>query len=334
MNCSDKASERNRFKRLGKGIVRILLGILAIALQWVTVMAVVLGVVIPLIIASEEPGATEKWLLICFVGLGILISTTSWLWLKVVQELLDKLDAASLSQQPKSPPLHPVSPKKEPDAEKTQHAFLVVLGSLMGLMAKADGHVDESEIRMAEKSFDRLGLNENQKALCVLGFRQAQRESFTAADYGRMMVTMGFDSELRLLAYEILWDIACADGVLVPEERDLLKNLASALLLPPGTFRFFHQHRIRQRTGSGASERQSAPPQHSVSLEDAYQEMGCSPSDSDDTLRKAYHELVKKLHPDILRAQGVPESLMDRANARMARINAAWKLIKRSRQLS
>ena len=48
-------------------------------------------------------------------------------------------------------------------------------------------------------------------------------------------------------------------------------------------------------------------------------------------MRKAYREKAKKLHPDLLRAQGLPEDLLAKANEQMARVNAAWDEIRRAR---
>ena len=54
-------------------------------------------------------------------------------------------------------------------------------------------------------------------------------------------------------------------------------------------------------------------------------------SSNSDEVRKAYRDKAKSLHPDILRAQGLSEELMGRANEQMAKINDAWAEIKRER---
>lgn len=60
---------------------------------------------------------------------------------------------------------------------------------------------------------------------------------------------------------------------------------------------------------------------------DARATLGVSETATVEEIRRAYHELAKRYHPDRLRASGASESEIARATDRMARINAAWKVI-------
>ena len=70
-----------------------------------------------------------------------------------------------------------------------------------------------------------------------------------------------------------------------------------------------------------------------MSLREAYSMLGCSESSTDAELKQAYREMAKQNHPDVLRARGVPEELVKKANERMARVNAAWAEVRRARGL-
>ena len=50
-------------------------------------------------------------------------------------------------------------------------------------------------------------------------------------------------------------------------------------------------------------------------------------------MKRAYREKAKKCHPDVLRAQGLPEEMIGKANEQMARVNEAWGRIKSARGL-
>jgi DnaJ like chaperone protein len=52
--------------------------------------------------------------------------------------------------------------------------------------------------------------------------------------------------------------------------------------------------------------------------------LGLSSNASQETIKKAYRQKVKELHPDRLQAQGLPEAMLQEATNRMAAINAAY----------
>lgn len=56
-----------------------------------------------------------------------------------------------------------------------------------------------------------------------------------------------------------------------------------------------------------------------------YEELGVAPSASAEEIRTAYLGLARRYHPD--RFMSAPPADQDRANRRMARINAAWAVL-------
>lgn len=62
---------------------------------------------------------------------------------------------------------------------------------------------------------------------------------------------------------------------------------------------------------------------------DPYKELGVSPTASDDEIKTAYRNLVKKYHPD--RYANAPKDVQDQVSEKVKRINTAYDEIKRLR---
>jgi DnaJ-class molecular chaperone len=65
-------------------------------------------------------------------------------------------------------------------------------------------------------------------------------------------------------------------------------------------------------------------------LREAYQFLGCSPSDSDATIKKKFRELAKQCHPDQL--QELPPHKVAEANHLFRDLRDAYELIMASRK--
>lgn len=84
------------------------------------------------------------------------------------------------------------------------------------------------------------------------------------------------------------------------------------------------RRRAAERAWRGSTSRED-------SLRRAYATLGADPSEPLDSIRRRYRELAKRNHPDVLRAQGLPESRVSESAMRMARINAAWSEVRAAR---
>ena len=199
---------------------------------------------------------------------------------------------------------------------------LAALSAMLAKVAKADGRVSESEIRFCENLFSRLGLYGAKREFCIRTFRAAKDDGIPLSRYADDFARSGASAAVREIIYGVLWELASSDGELSRAELDLLHVAAERLRINPALF-YWYARRYR------ASE--SGAPSLEPDGEDPYSVLGCARTASVDELRKAYRAKAKKLHPDALRAQGLSEELMSRANDAMSHLNAAWDEIKRER---
>ena len=240
--------------------------------------------------------------------------------------------------------------------------FLRRLFGILARMAKIDGKVDAWEAHAAEGAFARFPRANARRKFCVSVFNSSKNGRTPlrglAAEFEKEWAT----PEDCLAVYELLWDIACAKGVLRPSHKNALQDLCVPLGLPSSYFTFFYRRRSAsfreveeeepRREGGAPKGRKSArqgkktergrkseerrrapPPPPKTPLQEAYELLGCRSSDSNDVLRRAYRNAAKRHHPDMLRARGCSERQVREASEMMSRINAAWEVICDEREL-
>ena len=213
-----------------------------------------------------------------------------------------------------------------PASDRRMQVFCASAAAMLAKIAKADGRVSAEEISRVEVAFARLGFSSSVRAYAVDVFRRAKDDNYSIYEYAADFTAAVGSVELRELFYELLWDVACADGRVTAAELAILRQIPAALHIRQGWFQIF----VDERLGHAQPGRDRHAPDP---LAEAYAILGASPGDSDAELRRKYRELAKRNHPDALRAQGLPEGMVSKATERMSRINVAWSTIKERRGL-
>lgn len=240
--------------------------------------------------------------------------------------------------------------------------FLRRLFGILAKMAKVDGKVDAWEAHAAEGAFARFPRAMARRKFCVSVFNSSKNGRTPlcslAAEFEKEWAT----PEDCLAVYELLWDIACAKGVLKPSHKNALRDLCVPLGLPLNYFTFFYRRRSasfreveeesprhenrahkgrkstrqqrRTRQGKRSEQRRQPPsPPPKTPLQEAYELLGCHSSDSNDVLRRAYRVAAKRHHPDLMRTRGCSERQVREASEMMSRINSEWETICAERKL-
>ncbi len=197
---------------------------------------------------------------------------------------------------------------------------LAAIAAMLSKMAKADGRITLDEVHYCETVFDRLGLRGEKREFCIRVFRAAKNDAYSIYDYADSLIVENVDASIRKIIYDILWDLACIDSEATAPELEVLRRIPEHLQLSAAVFNEQYVRRGLNRRGS-VNDGEADP----------YGWLGVSPTASDEDVKRAYREKAKALHPDRLRAEGLSEELMRRANDEMASVNAAWREIRRRR---
>ncbi len=197
----------------------------------------------------------------------------------------------------------------------------------MGKLAKADGHISQAEIDHVERYMTQLGMTAEHRQQAIGYFKEGSQANYDIGPLlAEFMSVCGHTRHLRQVLLSYLVGVALADSVLDGAEEKLLGDIAARLGFGAAEFELL----IRMIRGQGhfAGGRASS----SSALEDAYAALGVTADDSDQKIKRAYRRLMSKYHPDKLMGQGLPEDMIKGATERSQEIQAAYHLIKSSRE--
>ncbi|MCC7047934.1 MAG: TerB family tellurite resistance protein [Alphaproteobacteria bacterium] len=190
-------------------------------------------------------------------------------------------------------------------------AFTIAVVALAAKMARADGEVSNAEIAAFRRLF-RVDPEEEANVRWV--FDRARRSAAGFEAYAQQIAAM-FPNEPEVLEelIEALFVIARADGTPGEAELAYLRQVAAIFGLETSCFRRVCAEHL-------------APPE-----QDPYTLLGVSSKDDDDAIKAAHRRLVRDNHPDRLVAQGLPREMVQVANDKLAKINAAYDAIRAQR---
>jgi len=212
-----------------------------------------------------------------------------------------------------------------PDFPMNRHqrsVFAVSVIVLGAKLAKADGHVTREEVMAFRRVFR---TRESQLAEVGRIFDQARHAMDGYEPYAARLAQT-FIGTPKLLEEVLagLFYIAVADSSrLSRPEMVFLRRVAVIFGFNEADFT-----RIAARAGIHMT---SAPPP--PKKDSAYDVLGLPTTASDKDIKRTYHALIRKHHPDMLLAKGLPAEQIEQATERMKHINAAYSEICKMRDL-
>ncbi|HEY1492013.1 MAG TPA: co-chaperone DjlA [Steroidobacteraceae bacterium] len=206
---------------------------------------------------------------------------------------------------------------------------------VMGHLAKADGRISEEEIAAARMVMAELRLGPEQAREAIACFRTGKRADF---DFNAEIAALGRACQgrpdLARIFLEIQVRAALAGNNLEGPVRALMARVGAALDV--SAFEFAHIEaalRIQRGAGRGGYAQQPSARAGDVALEEAYRVLETGAAASNEEVAKAYRRALQRHHPDKLKANGLPDSMMAHAKQRTQQIIEAWELVRERRGL-
>lgn len=218
------------------------------------------------------------------------------------------------------------------DPAEVQKVFFETTFAVMGHVAKSDGRVSQTEIRMARAVMNHLRLSTARVEAAMHLFNDGKRPDFPLdATMERFLRVCRHRRDLHRIFIEVQLQAALADGRITEAERHVLERVASHLGIPAWELRQLEALIIAAQRRQSAGGAGAAPDAAKPSLADAYAVLGVAREASDADVKKAYRRLMSQHHPDKLAANGLPDDMRELAAEKTREIRAAYEQIRDAR---
>ena len=219
--------------------------------------------------------------------------------------------------------------RQENQSIQARKVFFQTTFLVMGYLAKVDGRVSEKEIIAAREIMSYLGLTEEQKKRAIMYFSRGKSPGF---NFNEQLDTFarncGNHPNLVALFVEIQLKNIMADNAYNQYKQYALKEICRRLNFSNQEIEsLLYQYRSER-----AYKRETKRSPEDL-LQTAYTRLGVAKEADNNTIKKTYKKLVSQNHPDKLVAKGLPEEMVKLATEKMQRIQEAYELICRSRNM-
>lgn len=205
---------------------------------------------------------------------------------------------------------------------------------VMGYLAKSDGRVSEAEISAARQMMSELALDPAQVMSAIEYFNAGKQPGFNLEQELTNLVSVcAKRPDVLRVFVELQVRAALAGNNMEGAVRTQLHRIAArlgvsalevaqmeaVLRIKSGSF---HQYELRQDHGFAAK------------LDEAYRVLEVDSACSDSEIVRAYRRQLSRHHPDKLKANGLPDSMIEHAKQRTQQVIEAYELIRERRGMS
>jgi DnaJ like chaperone protein len=210
--------------------------------------------------------------------------------------------------------------------------FFLSTFRVMGHVAKADGRVTEREIDAARSVMRGLLLNADQVRAAIALFNAGKQLGFNLdSELAQLRAACGTHPEILRVFLEIQLRFALAGSDMAAAARARVTRVAQGVGVHP---QLLARMEAAFRGGDARAAAASAAATLDARIASAYRTLEVDPDVTDVDLVKAYRRLMSRHHPDKLKANGLPDSMLEHAKQRTQAIREAYELLRERRGLS
>ena len=200
---------------------------------------------------------------------------------------------------------------------------------VMGHLAKSDGHVTASEIQAARLVMQQLRLSGSEVQFAIECFTRGKDTAFPVERALTELRSACADRpDLLRFFIEIELRAALYGNGLQGPVRQRLTDMAQSLDI--SGLELAHMEALIRAYGRRAQSGPGAAPS-AERLADAYEVLEVAQDVSNAELTRAYRRQMSRNHPDKLKANGLPESMLEMAKEKTQQIQQAYESIKAAR---
>ena len=172
---------------------------------------------------------------------------------------------------------------------------LQILHFLFGI-ANADGRVSEEEVSKIESFIsNKFNFSEDERNFAINIFQKAKSDSVSFEAYAKQLYQLlGSSPNSLLVFYELLFELAMADGEMHENEERLLRKIPNIFGFNKNVYKDLYNKYVGN-------------------ISNAYEILGVTKSMTLEEIKKVYRVKRKEFHPDALISKGLPEELIEKA---------------------
>ena len=205
-----------------------------------------------------------------------------------------------------------------------------IVVALLAKIAKADGRISQDEADYLSRVFDILAEKRDDRTEAKKIYKEIlKQEKDRTSNIDKFCELLSYTKapkDLKVEIVKIFLELAYIDGVYDKNEENIIVKIVHHLDLE-----FSIYQNLKKQFEPKQDSRSKNSTSTNLSLDECYEVLESSKTDSMDVIKKNYRKLVRQYHYDSMASKDLPQEMLKFAEEKTKTINQAYEKIKKSR---